>query len=205
MSHDEARAYFEQELAKTDPDPGRAMDTIAARMNLSPLEVLLAGVVPAAWEAGMLTWYWVFQGAIKPSDYAGTATLVKLFERVGFVSDFPDVERPTTPLTIYRGTTEAVPRHARGISWTIDIEVARRFSHCMDHWLEPEPAIKGLDFIVPDLKPTVWCAEIPPEGVLGLFYEQNELEVVVNPRRLRKLQILEQSAPIWPPEEELSP
>lgn len=36
---------------------------------------------------------------------------------------------------------------------------------------------------------------MPSGAVLALFYEQNELEVVVNPRRLRQVRILECSEP----------
>jgi hypothetical protein len=131
--------------------------------------------------------------------YAETDTFVRLFERVGFISDY-GAARPTEPMTILRGVTDTPAWLARGMSWTTDLDKARWFSHRLDHLLDPQ--LKRLGTItVP--QPTVWSAEIAPEGVLALFYEQNELEVVVNPRRLRHLRVIEQAAPVWPPEERL--
>jgi len=100
-------------------------------------------------------------------------------------------------MTIFRGVTNSPRYLARGLSWTTDLEKARWFSHRLDHLLDPK--LKGMGVKqVP--QPTVWSAQISPEGILALFYDQNELEVIVNPRRLRKLRLIEQTTPVWPPD-----
>lgn len=188
ITKNEARQLWAEELAKPDFDPNSALDRIRGRMNNAlPLEVLLADVLPVEWQARLLPQAWAFD-ANRPSTYAGTDTFVRLFERVGFIADYDDVERPATLLTIFRGVTGSATSLARGLSWTTDLDKARWFSHRLDHLLRLGKVIE----------PTVWSAEVEPQGVLAMFYGQQELEVVVNPCRLRRLQIVEQSAPVPP-------
>jgi len=195
MTKEQAAALFAQELAKPDPEPVRAFEQIAHGMNIDPLEVLIANILPVAWQGALLPYFWSIRSNY-PSMYAGTNTFVRLFERVGFVSDYEDVERPTEPMVIFRGATNTPTQLARGMAWTTDLDKARWFSHRLDHLLDPK--LKQYGVVPQVIRPTVWSAEISPEGILAMFYQQNELEVVINPRRLRKLRIVEQTDPEWP-------
>ncbi|MDP9471923.1 MAG: hypothetical protein M3Q71_14880, partial [Chloroflexota bacterium] len=107
---------------------------------------------------------------------SGVGTVVSLFRAAGFVTDSPGTEPPTGPLTIYRGVSslwgergERITR--RGVSWTEDREravwFARRFS-----------------FNGPG---TLLTAEVFPEHVLGIFHGRGEVEIVVDPKRLRRV------------------
>lgn len=106
-----------------------------------------------------------------PSLY-GTGRIVALFRRAGFVSDRGEAP-PTGPLIIYRGVGEGVPT-PRGVSWTLSEERAAWFA-------------RRFTFATGD---TVYAAEIMPEGVLGILHERDEAEVLVDPRRLRRLRVL---------------
>ncbi len=105
-----------------------------------------------------------------PSSY-GVGFLVSLFRAAGFVTDTPGVEPPIESLTIHRGIDELGKQ--RGVSWTLDREravwFARRFS-----------------FRGPG---TLLTAEIPPEHVLGIFHGRGEAEIVVDPKRLRRVRV----------------
>jgi hypothetical protein len=60
----------------------------------------------------------------------------------------------------------------RGISWTTDRKVARRFAigqRCVNK------------------TPTLVSAKIPRQHIFGVFVDRNEKEIVLNPRRLRSL------------------
>lgn len=195
MTREQAAELFAQELAKPDPDPVVAFEQIVHGMNVDPLEVLITNIIPVEWQAALLPYFWSIRSNM-PLMVAGTDTFVRLFERVGFVSDFEDIERPTEPMAIFRGVTDTQTRLAKRMSWTTDLDKARWFSHRLDHLLDP--SLKQYGVMPRAIRPTVWNAEISPEGILALFYEQNELEVVVNPRRLQKLQIVEQTDPEWP-------
>lgn len=194
MTAEEARTLFVEELAKAYFDPIEVLERIASKMHIGVLEVLVNGILPVEWEATLLPHAWAFNSNYT-SMYAGTDTFVRLFERVGFVSD-TSASQPTEFMTIFRGTTDTPRRLARGLSWTTDLEKARWFSHRFDHLLNPRLGIEK------SIRPTVWSAEIPPDGILALFYAQGETEVVVNPRRLRKLQLVEQTEPVWSPDQE---
>lgn len=188
MSHDEARSYFERALTAEDADPGLAQIHIASRLNVQPIEVLLGDIISVDAQRAFLPYHWAM-GSDYPSMYAGTDTWVKLFERTGFVSDFDDVSRPDAPTVIYRGVTGRQSYLARGMSWTLDLDKARWFAHRLDQLTHPRYEGKHV------IEPTVWQAVAPPKAVLALFYMQDEQEVVVNPRRLRQVHILETSEP----------
>lgn len=114
----------------------------------------------------MLEMYWSLTES--PSAY-GTGRLVALFERAGFVTDAPDVPPPLEPMTVFRGVPAT--GKARGLSWTPDEHKGGWFAR------------RG-SILVPGI---VYAAEIDPQHVLGIFHERGEAEVVVNPRRLRRL------------------
>jgi hypothetical protein len=72
--------------------------------------------------------------------------------------------------TVYRGSSR---ERVRGISWTTDREVAEGFAH----------GHRGI--YVPD--PTVAIAEIDKSAVFFASQDRKESEVVLDPRRLRRL------------------
>jgi len=83
---------------------------------------------------------------------------------------------------VYRGCERG---RERGLSWTTDLEVATRFARGQR---------------VFNTRPTLVSAYIPKVHVLGVFLNRSESEVVVDPRRLRRLTALEPPAP-WCPED----
>lgn len=95
------------------------------------------------------------------------------FRAAGFVTDTNGVLLPTEAVTAWRG---AAARHGRGLSWTTDLEVARFFAR---------------RYAGTSRTSTVYAAEVPPEGVLGVFPGRKEAELVVDPSLLRNLRIVE--------------
>jgi len=89
-------------------------------------------------------------------------------------------------ILVYRGCEAG---RERGLSWTTDVEVAK---HCA----------RGQR--VKNMRPTLVSAHIPKVHVLGVFLSRKESEVVVDPRRLRRLTALEPPAP-WDPEDFYAP
>lgn len=190
LTRQETEDLIATEAAKPEPDVFALFETLCDRLNISPLEVLLTGMLPEAWLAGLLPHAWTTM-ANYTSTYAGTDEYVALFTEVGFVSDYPDLDyvRPVEPLTVYRGVPNAAAEGAYAIGWTTELERARWFAHRLDLLAFPPLDDQGIE-------PTVWRAEIDPDGVLGLFYRQNESEVLVNPSMLRNLELLERSEPV---------
>jgi hypothetical protein len=72
-------------------------------------------------------------------------------------------------INIYRGCQRG---RERGLSWTTDIDVALKFS-------QGRRCTNSL--------PTLMTATFPKQHVFGVFLDRNESEVVVDPRRLRRL------------------
>jgi len=188
MTREEARGYFEHAMTIGDPDIDVALLHIASGLDMQPIEILLADIIPLKAQRAFLPHTWAVASDYL-SMYAGTDTFVKLFERTGFVSDFEDVRRPEEPIELFRGVTGRQSHLARGMSWTLDLDKARWFAHRHDHLTHPMHDGKHV------IEPTVWRSVAPPAAVLALFYEQNEREVVVNPRRLRQVRILECGEP----------
>ena len=188
MTQEEARAYFENAMAIGDPGLDVALEHIVSGLNMEPIEILLTDIIPLKAQRALLPHTWAVASNLL-SMYAGTDTFVKLFERTGFVSDFDGVTRPDEPIDVYRGVTGRQSYLGRGMSWTLDLDKARWFAHRHDHLTHPMHDGKHV------IEPTVWRSVAPPAAVLALFYEQNELEVVVNPRRLRQVRLLECSEP----------
>ncbi len=188
MTREEARAYFEYAMAIGDPDLDVALEHIMSGLNMLPIEILLTDIIPLKAQRALLPHTWAVATDF-PSTYAETDTFVKLFERTGFVSDFEDVRRPEEPIEVFRGVTGRQSQLARRMCWTLDLDKARWFAHRLDHLTHPVYDGKHV------IEPTVWRSVAPPAAVLALFYEQNELEVVVNPRRLQQVRMLECSEP----------
>ena len=100
-------------------------------------------------------------------------------------------ERPTNPLKIWRGAP--TPSGGRGMSWSAYQEAARTFAIRWSQ-LGKEAA--------------VFEAVVPPEGVLALFGDANEQEVVVDREYLEGRIRLVESIPAedllskWPPRPE---
>jgi hypothetical protein len=69
----------------------------------------------------------------------------------------------------------------RGLSWTLDRDVAKRFA-------TGQRCING--------NPTLVKAQIPKEKVFAVFVDRNESELALDPRRLKKLTIELEYAPI---------
>jgi hypothetical protein len=86
---------------------------------------------------------------------------------------------PIIPL--YRGCTAG---RERGLSWTTDVEVARRFA-------------KGMRCINP--APTLVSAQISKQHVFACFVSRGEHEISLDYRRLRR--VLAEPVPGWKPEE----
>jgi hypothetical protein len=84
-------------------------------------------------------------------------------------------------ITVFRGCSRS---RVRGVAWTTDRRVAEGFAH-------------GHRFIrVPD--PVVASAIIPKEHIFFWTDERNEKEVVLEPRRLRKLAVEPPNFSYWP-------
>lgn len=94
----------------------------------------------------------------------GIAALTRAFKAVGYVTDTPDAQLPSGPITIWRG---AKPRYKRGMSWTRDPDKAAWFAE------------RGHD------GGRVFESTITAKGVLGYFLGRDEVEVVVNTRMLK--------------------
>lgn len=73
-----------------------------------------ASVVPSAWIS-----------AEHPMRNLYAEAWIELFNLAGYTRDGVPAERPTEPLTLYRG---AVPEHREGWSWTADLDLARWFA-----------------------------------------------------------------------------
>jgi hypothetical protein len=91
--------------------------------------------------------------------------------RIGFYTSLPD------PAPVWRGCERG---RERGLSWTTDRKVAAGFARGMR---------------CRNAVPTVQ-AEIPKRHLFGVFVERNESEVAVDPRRLRKLQRIDEANPL---------
>lgn len=152
------------------------LESICEERGIAPIQALLRGLVPDEWLLDLILPVWT--QTPYPSLYAGTDTYVRLFERA---AGGRALEKGGRPTVIYRGTSQATTRDGRGMSWTRKRERARYHAHTSDHQQLSGKVVE----------PTIWSAEILPDGILAKV----DYEVIVNPRRLRKLQIIEQEKP----------
>jgi hypothetical protein len=74
-------------------------------------------------------------------------------------------------ITVYRGSQRG---RERGLSWTTDCTVAEGFAQ-VKRCINSEP--------------TLCTAQIPKRHVFAVFLDRNEREIVLDPRRLRRLQV----------------
>jgi hypothetical protein len=81
----------------------------------------------------------------------------ELFDHVGYVVDGKAAERPSEPLTLYRG---AMPKFRNGWAWTDDRDLAQ--------WFADRPHHRG--------EGQVWKAVVEPERLLARISEQREGE-----------------------------
>lgn len=154
----------------------RALERICEERGVAPIQALLRGHVPDEWLLDLILPVWT--QTHYPSLYAATDTYVRLFERAAGGRAVAKGGRPTV---IYRGISQATTRDGRGMSWTRDRERARYHAHTSD----------DQQLVGKVVEPTIWSAEILPDGILAKV----DYEVIVNPRRLTKLQIIEQEKP----------
>jgi len=94
---------------------------------------------------------------------------VKFFRTAGYTYDGQRATPPTEPITVYRGCT---PDGRKGMAWTSDIEIARRFAHGQ---LRGRPLGH------------VYVFEAPPEAMLAFIHEngREESEYVIDNAYLR--------------------
>jgi len=115
----------------------------------------------------------VWGGTLNPHVHLQIDLWVERFRRVGFISDAPGQDPPTSDLAVFRGA----PRGSEGgMSWTTSARIAGLFAK---KYTEYEDA-PGL----------VWSATISPGAVLALIDQREEEEVVVDPAGLRNLELL---------------
>jgi hypothetical protein len=125
--------------------------------------------------------------ADQPARDVGQDAWVRIFRDVGytsretsdaeFVAPIPVDAPPSKPVTVWRGAP--LGSGGLGMSWTIDRERAR--------WFAERDANIGVDS-------AVYEATVDPDGVLAMFNDRTEHEVVVDPAYLHlPLMIIEQA------------
>ena len=153
------------------PPSADTVETVASRLGRNSYPELVAGlwledrldrevariVVPAAWSAVEF-----------PSRACDEDLWRHLFDLAGYTVDTAPAERPSEPLTLWRG---ALPSHASGWSWTDDLELARWFA------ARPHNRAEG----------RVWVATVEPTRLLARITQQREgeSEYVVDARGLQ--------------------
>ncbi len=114
-----------------------------------------------------------------PAIVYGRNTVLRWFRRAGFVNDSPDLVKPTEPLLLWRGTQSPRSTDGRGLSWTSDRENAE--------WFAVRPPSPWIQHSRPGW---LWQATVAPRGVLGMFHDRGESEVVVSPRCIENLKLV---------------
>lgn len=138
------------------------MEVLSAILSLSPREVAHE-LFPRAYSGCDDTWYYRrdllidLRNQVRPGVPLGEGA-------EEFLRDLPN------PLTVYRGCHST---RVRGLSWTTDCKVAEGFAR----------GHRGIR--VPDA--VVASAQIPKEAIFMVCLGRQESEVVLDPRRLRRL------------------
>lgn len=125
-----------------------------------------------AWESGLIsdadlrglladTWLRIDE----PEHTIGAAAWMTMFRAAGFISQPTNIQAPTQTLTVYRGATEV---RRLGMAWSLSIDTAGHFQ--LRH------ARFGSAFL--------YTAVVEPIGVMALFGNRIEQEVVVDPELL---------------------
>ena len=107
-----------------------------------------------------------------PEVYVERAWWLECFDQVGYTIDAQPAGRPTKPVQLYRG---AIPKHARGMSWTRDLELATWFAD-----RERNAYLRPAEVFVATVAPRRMLAEITATG----FGRGGESEVIIDPRRM---------------------
>jgi hypothetical protein len=133
---------------------------------------------PATARAVVSAW----SGAEYPERALWPAEWIRYFTRIGYTHDGQPAERPTEPVTLFRGCVpdpvvdqETGQRRAGGrfgMSWTTDLELARRFAY---------DGLRGRP------EGNVYTTRLEPQHLLAYLgpSERDESEFVVNPVGLR--------------------
>ncbi|MET7983009.1 hypothetical protein [Streptomyces sp. NPDC005281] len=108
----------------------------------------------------------VWSSAEFPDKQLDRDTWRWLFNVAGFTVDGKPADRPTEPMTLYRGS---VPERRTDWSWTRDRAVAERFA----------AGLRGRG------EGRLWVCEVPPAHMLAVNTGRDEDEVVVETRGLR--------------------
>jgi hypothetical protein len=122
-----------------------------------------------------------WQDAEFPS--ARLSTWSGLLRSCGYLTDSD--EQLTGELTIFRGVGR--PEQQPGMSWTRELEKARWFATRSELLFRVETG---------EGNPTIYVATVEASDVLAFFVGRNEQEVVVDPRTLRAVQVLETLQPL---------
>jgi hypothetical protein len=165
------------------------------------------GIVYRLWREGRLSgpgelydataWSWIHNRS--PEPCIGQRRWLQLFKAAGFLVAYVDqvkrgdeavpakfeliTEKPTEPLTLWRG---AALNKAKAMAWTVHRECAVEFAEA---WADPYRSACGL-----------FTATVPPQAMLGVFGDEREQEVVVNPNMLRGRaapKLVEEVEPDW--------
>ncbi|MFD8413973.1 hypothetical protein ACFV2Q_19815 [Streptomyces sp. NPDC059650] len=118
----------------------------------------------------------VWSGAEYPHQNLDESLWRMLFEAAGYTVDGKAAERPTEPLTLWRGS---VPGRRRDWSWTSDRTIAEEFAF---------KGVRGRPIGV------VWETKVPPRSLLSFDNGREESEYVVDTHGLRIVQAAVQVA-----------
>ena len=109
----------------------------------------------------------VWSGAEYPQDWLRQVDWLDLFTVAGFAIDGRPADRPTQPVTLWRGCPPKLRRH---MSWTSDRELARKFAF---------DGLRGRP------KGALYQTTAPPEALLCINHiSRQESEYVINTRGL---------------------
>lgn len=115
-----------------------------------------------------LAWVWPdMEGDDSLNDIFIKDEVLPLFKHLGYVSDQDDLYRPESSLLIYRG---GLPN---GIAWSESLKTAKWFASRFE---ENNP---------------VYCATVEPKNILARFKGRNEDEIIVDPRSLDNIELIE--------------
>ncbi len=116
-----------------------------------------------------LAWVWPdMEGDDSLNDKFIKDEVLPLFKHLRFTSDQDDLLKPEHQIRIYRGG------FPDGIAWSKSLKIARWFANRFE---EHNP---------------VYTAIAHPENILARFKDRNENEVIVDPRNLDKIELLEE-------------
>lgn len=131
--------------------PGEALARVLATLDRRG-ELLLD-------QAVMVMWAWAYSQY--PRSVLTDDQWRSLFRAAGYVEGFNFAQRPSAPITLYRGATD---EGRLGWSWTSSPATAGKYA---TEVFKRPPSL-------------IWVATVEPERVLGHFAERGEQEFVVD-------------------------